>query len=108
MAIQLMIWQRRDSGNREIIQNTALELCRIVRKREGITSSRFYWTSGTDELVFWSEGETAALDSPGQAAQADYLRLSFIMMDNAQMTINKRLADPRDATQNYRTGGRIK
>jgi hypothetical protein len=48
MAIQLYIWERRDSGSRETMGNTALELCRIIRKRKGINSARFYW-AGSEE-----------------------------------------------------------
>lgn len=105
MAIQLSIWERRDSGNRETMGNTALELCRLSRKREGITSARFYW-SGPEEIVFWVEGETTALDTPAQGNLADYARLGFLLSDHARMSLNKRLMDPRAGVENYRVAGR--
>ncbi|MBI4764317.1 MAG: hypothetical protein HY787_06910 [Deltaproteobacteria bacterium] len=56
MPIQLTIWERRDKGRRETMENKAFELCRLRRKSGGITSARFYW-SGSDEIVFLVEGE---------------------------------------------------
>jgi hypothetical protein len=105
MPIQLMVWERRDSGNREAMGNTAVEMCRIARKNKGMTSSRFYW-SGMESIVFLNEGETAALDVPGAAAPADFWRLAFTLADNARMTLNMRLAEPRDALQTVRAAGR--
>ena len=105
MSIEIQIWERRDGGSRETMGNTALEVCRILRKSEGINSARFYW-SGTEEIVFWVEGETAALDTPNQKTLADYIRLGFILADNAKQTLSKRLMDPREGLQTYRTAGR--
>jgi len=105
MAIQLLIWERRDGGDRVTMGNTALELCRIIRQTKGIISCRFYW-SGPDELVFLSEGEAAALNTPDQATLADYTRFGFILADHARMIVNKRLIDPREGLQAYLTAGR--
>jgi hypothetical protein len=105
MAIQLSIWERRDGGSRETMGNMALELCRIIRKAKGITSARFYW-SGVDEIVMMAEGEAAALDMPAQATLGDYARAGFTLADNARMTLNKRLIDPRAGVENYRIAGR--
>lgn len=105
MAIQLSIWERRDSGSRETMGNTALELCRILRKRKGINSARFYW-SGSEEIVFLAEGEEAALNNPEQITLADLARLAFLMADHARLTVNKRLMDPRTGFQNYQRAGR--
>jgi hypothetical protein len=110
MPIQLVIWERRDNGNREIMANSALELCRIIRKREGITSSRFYW-SGSEAVVFLTEGEAVALNAPLaglEAVPADYTRLGFVLADNARQTLNMRLAEPRAADASYRAAGRLK
>ena len=107
MAIQLTIWERRDSGDRATMGNTALELCRITRKLDGISSSRFYWT-GVDNIVVLNEGETVALDNAGQVGGPEYMRLAFTMGDNARIIMNTRLTDPRDAIQTYRATGRIK
>jgi hypothetical protein len=105
MPIQLSILERRDGGSRETMGNTALELCRIIRKRKGINSARFYW-SGPDEIVLWVEGEEAALGTPDQATLADFARLGFILADNAKQTLSKRLMDPRAGVENYRMAGR--
>ena len=105
MPIQLMIWERRDSGDRETMGNTALELCRIMRRRDGITSARFYW-SVSETIVFLTEGEAAALDTPGQAALADYARAGLALADNARQVLNLRLGEPRDALETYRAAGR--
>ena len=105
MPIQLSVWERRDNGDRETMGNTAVELCRIVRKRDGITSSRFYW-SGSENIVVLTEGETAALDAPQQGAPADYLRLAFVLADNARLTLSMRLGEPRQALETYRQAGR--
>jgi hypothetical protein len=105
MSIQIMIWERRDSGSRETMGNTALELCRIIRKRKGISSARFYW-AGSEEIVFLSEGEESAFGTSDLMTEGDYARLGFILADNARLTLNKRLMDPRTGAQNYRIAGR--
>jgi hypothetical protein len=105
MSIQLTVYERRDNGDREVMGNTALELCRIMRRLKGITSARFYWY-GTESVVFLAEGETAALNTVGQAAPADYFRLGFVLADNARVTLNMRLVDPRESIQTYRAAGR--
>lgn len=105
MPIQLMIWERRDNGDRETMGNTALELCRIMRRRDGITSSKFYW-SLSETIVFLTEGEAAALDTSGQAAPADYYRAGLAFGDNARQVLNIQLAEPRDALETYRAAGR--
>jgi len=105
MPIQLMIWERRDNGDREAMGNTALDLCRIIRRRDGITSARFYW-SLSETMVFLTEGEAVALDTPGQVAPAEYSRAGLAFADNARLTLNIRLAEPRDALETYRAAGR--
>jgi hypothetical protein len=105
MPIQLTIYERRDNGSREVMGNTAVEACRIIRKLKGITSSRFYWT-GTESIVFLTEGEAAALNTIAQVVGADYWRLGFTLADNARVTLNMRLADPRESLQTYRAAGR--
>ena len=105
MPIQLMIWERRDNGDRETMGDTALEVCRIIRSRDGITSARFYW-SGSETTVFLFEGEAAALDTPGQAAPAEYGRAGLVYADNARLIRNIRLTEPRVALETYRAAGR--
>ena len=105
MPIQLSVYERRDSGDRETMGNTALELCRMTRKLKGITSSRFYWV-GSESIVILTEGETAALNAPASAYPAGSARLAFTLADNARMTLSMRLAEPRDAVQSYRRAGR--
>ena len=105
MPIQLIIWERRDNGDRETMGNTALEVCRIFRARDGITSARFYW-SGSERVVFLTEGEAAALDTPGQAAPAEYGRAALVYADNARLTLSIRLTEPRASVDAYRAAGR--
>lgn len=102
MPIQLTIYERRDNGSREAIGNTALELCRIARKREGITSARYYWTG--DSVAFLYEGDANAINSPYTEAQMEeYGRAAFVLMDNARITLNLRLIEARNALQMQRT-----
>ncbi len=103
MPIQLTIYERRDNGTREAMGKTALELCRIYRKREGITSARYYWTG--DGVAFLTEGEATALDTLNAAAPQDASRAAFVLMDNARPTLSLRLIDARDALQ-MRDAGR--
>ena len=101
MPIQLTIYERRDNGSREAMGNSALGLCRTARKREGITSARYYWTG--DSIAFLYEGEADALNNPYTEAQQEYGRAAFVLMDNARLTLNSRLIDARDALQMQRT-----
>jgi hypothetical protein len=103
--IQLTFLERRDSGSRETMGNAAIEMCRIVRKRKGINSAKFYWY-GPDEIVFWVDGEATALDNPDPATLADYNRVVYTLADHALMSVNKRLIDPRAGVENYRIAGR--
>jgi len=63
MPMQLQIWERRQNGDRELMANAALFMCRAVRETKGIASSRFYW-SGTERIVFLTNGDDAALSTP--------------------------------------------
>ena len=105
MPIQLQIWERRDSGKREIMANTALELCRITRKMQGITSARYYW-SGSEDIVFIVEGDTDAFNTTPEKVPADYAKFGFILADHARQTLIKRLMDPKTGAQNYNKAGR--
>jgi hypothetical protein len=105
MPISISIYERRDNGDREVMGNSAVELCRIVRGRDGIRSAKFYW-SGTERIVFITDGEAEALNNPYTAAPADALRVGFAIVDNAREVMTLRLAEPRDAQQSYRTAGR--
>ncbi|HEY41268.1 MAG TPA: hypothetical protein G4O18_05355 [Dehalococcoidia bacterium] len=105
MPIEISIWERRDNGDREVMGNTSVELCRIVRGRDGIRSAKFYW-SGSERVVSIIEGETEALNAPATAAPADYARLAFTLADNARNLMTLRLGEPRDALQTYRAAGR--
>jgi len=102
MPIQLGIWERRDNADRRELGNTALQLCRIIRKRDGITSSKFYWYT-LDTVVILTEGETAALDAPGTAESA---RALFDLGDLARVTKYWRLGEPRAGEETYRAAGR--
>ena len=107
MAIQLQVWERRDSADRNALGNAALDLCRASRATEGIRSSRFYW-NGADAVVFLTDGETAALDAlaDGAKVSADQARALFTLSDLAKATLSMRLAEPRAGEETYRRAGR--
>ncbi len=107
MPIQLQVWERRDSADRNALGNTALDLCRISRAVDGIRSSRFYW-NGADNVVFLTDGETAALDTLGDPAKvtADQARALFALADLANATLSMRLGEPRAGAEAYSRAGR--
>ena len=105
MPLQLNIFERRDSGDRETMGNLALAITRITKARDGIRSCRFFW-HGVDNIVFLTEGEAEALNNPAAAAPADMARLVFDMADNARQTLNWRLSEPRASEEAYRAAGR--
>ena len=105
MPIQLRIWERRDGADRREIGNTALAMCRIIRRGDGITSSKFYWY-GPDRVVMLTEGEAAALDTLGPASLEDYDRAVFELADMARIIMDWRLVDPRAGEESYRLAGR--
>ena len=105
MPIQLNIYERRDNGDREAMGNLALAMTRIVKAREGIRSSRFFWYRW-DNIVFITEGEAEALNSPGSAAPGDMARAVFDLADNARETLNWRLSEPQASEGTYRAAGR--
>ena len=102
MSIQLIVLERRDSADRVALGNAALAACRIIRTRDGIRSSRFYWY-GADTVVILTEGEAEALDAP---IDEDYARAAFDLSDLARMTMDWRLVEPRVGEETYRLAGR--
>jgi len=102
MPIQLWIWERRDNGDREVMGNSALELSRATRGKDGITSAKFYWYRA-DTVVLLTEGETAALDA---LPPVDSMAAALALADNAKGTLEMRLEEPRDALETYRSAGR--
>jgi hypothetical protein len=107
MPIELQIWERRDSGNREIMGNLAVQLTRIVRARDGISSCKFYWGIGThiENLVAITEGELEALNNPAATAPSDYLKAALTLCDHARCTLSMRFQDPRAAVEGLRQLG---
>jgi hypothetical protein len=102
MPIQLIVLERRDSVDRDVLGNATLAMCRSVRSREGIRSSRFYWY-GPDTVVIFTEGEAAALNAPIDEA---YARARFELADLAKMTMNWRLVEPKTGVEAYHLAGR--
>jgi len=106
MPIQLQVFERRDSADRRELGNTALAVCRAIRAREGISSSRFYW-NWTDTIVVVTEGETAALDSSfGTDWPEEHARAGFALADIARLVMSWRLFEPRAGEEMYRRAGR--
>jgi len=91
MPIQLYVFERRDDVVAEALENVALDVCRNLRAREGIHSSRFYW-HGSDSVVILTEGETVALDA---RADRNLARAAFVLAVLARTTMNWRLDEPR-------------
>ena len=102
MPIQLTVLERRDNVNRDVLGNSALAMCRSIRSRDGIRSSRFYWY-GPDTVVILTEGEAAALNAPVDEA---YAHARFELADLAKMTMNWRLVEPKTGVEAYRLAGR--
>ena len=107
MPIQIQVWERRDSADRNALANAALDICRASRATEGIRSSRFYW-SGADTVVFLTDGETQALNDLGDGSKvtADQARALFTLSDLARATDSRRLAEPGAGQEIYRRAGR--
>ena len=103
MPIQLTVFERRDNADRDALGNAALALCRAVRARDGIRSSRFYWI-GADNIAILTEGEAAALDAEDTRPELD--RALFALTDLARGTTSWRLLEPRAGVEAYRRAGR--
>ena len=97
MPIQFSVYERRDNGDRDEMAKAALEICRISRKTQGITSARYYWTG--DSIAFITEGESTAINKIATTDQKNYYRAAFILMDNTRTTLNLNLQEPREAVQ---------
>jgi len=93
MPIQLTVWERRD----------ALDWCRLLRARDGIRSSRFYWL-GADNIIILTEGETAALNA--EDTRPELARAGFTLSELARATTNWPLGDARAGEETYRRAGR--
>ena len=102
MAIQLIIFERRDNTDRAELGIAALNMCRATRKLEGITSSRFFY-QGADTLIMLTEGEDSALDAQIDAERAKAI---YNLTDLARMTKNWRLIDPKTGMEYYQLAGR--
>lgn len=102
MPIQLTICERRDNADRAEMGNTAFALCKAMRARDGISSSRYFWHNA-DTIVFWSEGTSEALDAQDGA---EFMQAAFALADLARVTSNLKLMDPQAGVENYRMAGR--
>ena len=104
MPYRLMIFERRDNASREEMANTALAICKGMKKVDGINSAKFYW-SGLDNIVFLTEGTMEALNSGG-GNNPDIIKLAFDLSDLTKQTMNILLAEPRAGEEAYRSAGR--
>ncbi len=101
----MYMYDRRDSGDREVLGNAAYALCKNAKKKEGITSAKFYWAG--DSIIILMEGEGQALNSPGNAVpQEQNAKPGMDMIDHSRLTTDIRLTEPKASEAAYRAGGR--
>ena len=106
MSYRFILCERRDNADRVAMANTALAICREVKKSEGIVSAKYYW-SGPDKIAFLVEGEPRILNGGvGAANPVEMGKLLFTLSDLSRQTMDIILADPGLGAQAYQNAGR--
>lgn len=96
-------WTRRDSADRALLGQAALEVCKALRASDGIDDARFYWT-GPDTVVLHV---TAQMSGPlSDPPSADAARQFFALADLAHRERYEEWVDPRTAMESYQLAGR--
>jgi len=103
MAGLVTHWERRDGADREALGKAAFDLCRATRQRDGIRSSRYFWT-GPDQIAMLTEADTMA--DFEQPAKPDQAMAIFALADLARETSVERWIDPRAGMEAYNVAGR--
>jgi hypothetical protein len=103
MAIIVGRWERRDGADLDAFGSAALAYCQAIRARDGVRTSRFFWTS-PDQIVVQTEADSQQVfDQPPDATAAKAL---FALSDLARTSDTERWMDPRDGQRAYRSAGR--
>lgn len=103
MAIEVSHWSRRDDADRNALGKMALELCRAIRERDGVSDSRFYW-AGPDTIVLQTTADSAEVF--GRPPEGPVAGAFFALADLAHQTRYEQWMDPRVGQETYESAGR--
>lgn len=91
MALQIDYWHRKDNADRNDLAFAALQVCRVWRGRDDVTSSRLFW-QGWNDLTIVTEGEPTFRNfNP----QADMAKATIALADLADPTAHHFMAEAK-------------
>lgn len=64
MPLEFTMWHRKDGADRNDLAFAALQVCRVLRGRDDVHSSRLFW-QGWNDLAIVTEGEPTMRNGDG-------------------------------------------
>jgi len=102
MPMQITHWHRKDGADRNDLAFAGLQVCRVWRGRDGISSSRLFWDDWNN-LAIVTEGEPGAF-SPGIGPDPDMAKAMIALSDLADRTAEYRMAEAKLGHDAYKAG----
>ena len=103
MALGITLWRRKDGADRNELALAALQVCRVWRSRDDISSSRLFWR-GWNDIAIVTEGDDTMFDFRG--TDPDMAKASSGLADLADVVDWYQLGEARQAQQAYEAAGR--
>lgn len=104
MAVGISNYRRRPGVDRNEMALAALQLCRTLRGRDDIQSSRLFW-DGWNDITIITEGGPTMWNQDGTPEPAMMTALSGLA-DLADLTGDSRLAEAKAGQDAYEAAGR--
>jgi len=103
MAMGIQVWQRKDGADRNDLALAAIQVCRVLRGHDDISSSKLFW-QGWNTIAIVSEGENTMWDFKGP--DADMAKATAGLADLADIVTGYQLGEARMGQENYEAAGR--
>ena len=98
------MYRRRPDADRNELALAALQLCRTLRGRDDVTSSRMFWDDWNDIAII-TEGAPTMWNNDG-TPDPDIMKAVSGVQDLADRTGQWRLAEARAGQEAYEAAGR--
>ncbi|MPZ74381.1 MAG: hypothetical protein GEU74_14350 [Nitriliruptorales bacterium] len=102
-VVGVSYWSRRDSADRALLGQAALDVCKALKASGAVQEARFYW-AGPDTVVVQVTAETA--EPLMQPPNADAARALFALADMATRDRYEQWIDSRTGLEQYTLAGR--
>ncbi len=105
MPIGIQVWQRKDGADRNELALAALQVCRVMRGYDDVSSSKLFW-GGWNTIALIAEGDDTMFDFRGNDADMAMAMATAGLADLADMVQGYQLGEAKAGQESYERAGR--